>query len=197
LEKIKMEIKIPNKSDNPVVGANLCVRPIESCGCPNKSFPTRKQLRLKDYDYSQNNAYYVTICTKDRTLYFEDPGIKEMITGVWNELQNKFDSVCTDEFIIMPNHIHGIIIIDAIVGQTHRSAPTLGDIVRWFKTMTTNYYIRGIKNNNWKPFIEKLWQRNYYEHIIRNEAELNRAREYIRNNPNNWETDMENMRGRR
>jgi len=119
----------------------------------------------------------------------------------------------------MPNHLHGIIIInnpvgatlcgrpDPIIikrpdqtikqGQAHRPAPTknipiLGDIVGWFKTMTTNYYIHGIKNNHWPWFAGRLWQRNYYEHIIRNQKSLNRIRNYIKNNPENWEFDRNN-----
>ena len=71
-------------------------------------------------------------------------------------------------------------------GQTHRSAPTgtsLSDVVQWFKTMTTNEYIRGVKQQQWQPFPGKLWQRNYWDHIIRNENELHRIREYIRTNP--------------
>ena len=65
-------------------------------------------------------------------------------------------------------------------------------VVQWFKTMTTNEYIKKVKNNGWQPFKEKMWQRNYYEHIIRNEYELNRIREYIINNPLKWELDFEN-----
>ena len=87
-------------------------------------------------------------------------------------------------------------------GQAHRSAPTnahviLGEhigsplhrVVQWFKTMATNEYIRGVKQCGWAPFPGKLWQRNYWEHIVRNEPELNRVREYIRNNPAQWELD--------
>ena len=70
----------------------------------------------------------------------------------------------------------------------HIGSP-LHKIVQWFKTMTTNDYINHVKNNNWKPFNKKLWQRNYYEHIIRNEIELNKIRQYIINNPLNWEKD--------
>jgi putative transposase len=75
------------------------------------------------------------------------------------------------------------------IGQPHRVAPTVGDIIDWFKTMTTNEYIRNVRQKNWSPFPGKLWQRNYYEHIIRNETEMNKIREYIINNPLNWETD--------
>ena len=77
-------------------------------------------------------------------------------------------------------------------GQPHGVAPTVGDIVNWFKTMTTNQYIRGVKRNRWSPFRGKLWQRNYYERIIRNEEELNHVRQYIAENPLNWQTDKEN-----
>jgi len=107
----------------------------------------------------------------------------------------------------MPNHFHGIVNIagagrcgrDSKLGQPHDKsgqprgvAPTLGDIVNWFKTMTTNQYIRGVKQNGWLPFGGKLWQRNYYEHIIRSEEELNHIRQYIVDNPANWRTDEEN-----
>jgi putative transposase len=85
-------------------------------------------------------------------------------------------------------------------GQTHgstptsapTSAPTVGTIVQWFKTMTTNEYMRGVKELNWPPFQGKLWQRNYYEHIIRSEVELNAIRQYISDNPAKWAQDRDN-----
>ena len=77
-------------------------------------------------------------------------------------------------------------------GQTHRSAPTVGEVVQWFKTMSTNDYIRGVKEKGWPGFALKLWQRNYYEHIIRDDNDLNRLREYIFLNPAKWSEDPEN-----
>ncbi len=87
-------------------------------------------------------------------------------------------------------------------GQTHRSAPTVvasasepvtvGTVVQWFKTMTTNAYIRGVKQNGWTRFPGKLWQRNYWEHIVRNDDELQKIRYYITNNPKNWVDDKLN-----
>lgn len=77
-----------------------------------------------------------------------------------------------------------------VCGETrgeHVGSP-LRTVVQWFKTMTTNEYIRGVKNLGWTPFAGKLWQRNYYEHIIRNQDELIRIRQYIRDNPLNWQT---------
>jgi len=73
-----------------------------------------------------------------------------------------------------------------------KPAPTVGDIIGAFKSLTTHEYIIGVKNNEWKPFDKRLWQRNYYERIIRNENELNNIRRYIQDNPKNWETDIEN-----
>jgi putative transposase len=66
---------------------------------------------------------------------------------------------------------------------------TIGNMVRWFKTMTTNEYIKNVTNNNWPPFIKRMWQRNYYEHIIRNNIALNNIRQYMQNNPKKWQDD--------
>jgi len=144
-----------------------------------------------------------------------------MIRKWWNESAMKFNNIELDESVIMPNHFHGIInIVGAVlcgrpemneqtkigqpnntrqphnIGQPRRVAPTVGNIVEWFKTMTTNEYIRNVRHDNWPPFSGKLWQRNYYEHIIRNEDELNRTKEYIVNNPARWAEDEENPAGR-
>ena len=147
-------------------------------------------MRLKDYDYSQNGAYFITICTNNRELLFEPEEVKEMISNVWNELEKKYNHIVIDDFIVMPNHIHGILFI---VGADLRVCPNnLGSIVRWFKTMTTNYYIKGIKDKGWISFNVKLWQRNYYEHVIRNEDELRKSRKYIKENPLKWELDEDN-----
>ncbi len=106
--------------------------------------------------------------------------------------------------VVMPNHIHGIIVIvgadlrvrpdrtDTDNEGAHIGAP-LPKIVQWFKTMTTNEYIIGVKQHGWPPFHSKLWQRNYYERIIRNDTELDRVRQYIHDNPLNWDTDEENL----
>ena len=132
-----------------------------------------------------------------------------MIQKTWARLSNRFPHVQLDEFIVMPNHLHGIISIvganprvrpnsgddcanDPNHGRTHGSAPTVGRMIQWYKTMTTNYYIHGVRNGIWKPFDGKLWQRNYYEHVIRTENDLNQIRQYIRDNAAKWEMDPEN-----
>ena len=70
--------------------------------------------------------------------------------------------------------------------------PTLGDIIGAFKSITTHEYIKGVDNKNWHQFYKRLWQRNYYEHVVRDEADLNRIRDYIQSNPANWDEDEEN-----
>lgn len=142
----------------------------------------------------------------------------KMIAKWWNELPNKFPSITADASIVMPNHFHGTIFIhDESVGADlhvgpgehndglemgeHVGSPlpgmprpdaTLSQIVQWFKTMTTNEYIRGVKQTGWSPFPSRLWQRNYYEHIIRNQADYERIAGYIAANPSNWGKDEEN-----
>jgi len=172
----------------------------------------RRSIRLPEYDYSQAGAYFITICTHNRTCLFGeiiDGGMQldqagKMISQWWLELANKFPHVQIDESIIMPNHVHGIILITeppsipvgaarcGRPGRPHRGAPTIGDIIRWFKTMTTNEYIRKVKKNGWQPYRDRFWQRNYYEHIIRNENDLRDTREYIFNNPQQWHIDRDN-----
>jgi REP element-mobilizing transposase RayT len=177
----------------------------------------RRAIRLRGYDYAQAGAYFVTIVTQDRACLFgevvngemqlNDAG--RMIEQWWFELNRKFSQVETDEFVVMPNHFHGTVVIagdpvgaDLRVGPdsegahvdgegTHAGVP-LPTIVQWFKTMTTNSYIRGVKMLGWTPFAGRLWQRNYYEHVVRGEKEMNSIREYIANNPLQWELDREN-----
>jgi putative transposase len=180
----------------------------------------RRSIRLRGYDYSQAGAYFVTICTQNRErLFGEIVGGKmmlndagNMIKTVWQEIPLYYTGTEIDEFVVMPNHIHGIAIIVGATprgcpdkngqtqGQARGPAPTeytgalsLGDIVHRFKTMTTKRYVDGVKQWGWKPFPGRLWQRNYWEHIVRNETELNRIREYIHNNPAKWETDRLNL----
>lgn len=122
-----------------------------------------------------------------------------MIGKWYHELENKFSDICCHEMITMPNHFHCIIentgtespkthlpIVD-ITGE-HAGSP-LHLVVQWFKTMTTNEYIRGVKSLGWQPFNNKLWQRNYWEHIIRNEQSYRNISDYIANNPAKWNDD--------
>ena len=124
-----------------------------------------------------------------------------MVQAVWDALPRHYPGVGIDMFVIMPNHIHGIVTIQPPntgpppppAGQPRGVAPTgvmgLADVVHRFKTLTTKRYADGVKHHGWKPFPGRLWQRNYWEHIVRNERELHSIREYIVNNPAKWELD--------
>ncbi len=119
--------------------------------------------------------------------------IEKYILEITNNT-DKFFHIKIDEYIVMPDHIHAIITINDTsnrVGADLRVCPCttnipLSTIIQWFKTMTTNKYATNVKTFKWKPFHKKLWQRNYYERIIRNEAEYAKIAKYIRNNPISW-----------
>ena len=180
----------------------------------------RRSIRLKQYDYTRVGAYFVTACTQNRECFFGEivdgvmrlADVGEMIQKIWQELPEYYAGVGVDVFTIMPNHIHGIIVLTHVgagapvgagpcacpavpTGRPQGVAPTvmsLSDVVHRFKSLTTALYRQGVTENGWVPFCNRLWQRNYYEHIIRNEDELNRIRQYIEDNPLKWEMDMEN-----
>ncbi|MBQ7573003.1 MAG: transposase [Clostridia bacterium] len=153
------------------------------------NLPKRKTIRLKHYDYSQNGYYFITICTHNKQNLFNlnnESAVQNQIITKWlSELENKFKTEI-DYYVIMPDHIHFILIINPTERHTGRSLP---DMMQWFKTMTTNEYIKLVKNNILKPFDKKLWQKSYYEHIIRNDQDYIQTVEYIINNPLKYSLD--------
>ncbi len=150
----------------------------------------RRSIRLPGHDYARSGAYYVTIVTRERVLLFGDVIGGEMrlndtgqlILDAWEWLAMQYPYVELDSYIIMPNHLHGIIVI---IAPTSRKP--LGRLVGAFKTVTTKQ-VNLAQGTPGQP----LWQRNYYEHVIRDDEELARIREYIVNNPMQWEMDAEN-----
>lgn len=173
----------------------------------------RISIRLPEYDYSESGAYFVTICTNhkqhllgdvvDSEMVLNDVG--RMVKNWWYQIREHFKNVDVDEFVVMPNHIHGIIWINdvgagfprpsTVIKNSYRQGagtaplPKLGQIVAYFKYQSTKQFnvsmgIPGIR----------FWQRNYYEHVIRSEASLDQIRQYIRNNPVKWNMDPENGR---
>ena len=159
----------------------------------------RRSVRLKGYDYSQSGDYFVTVVTLNRLPVLGEIVDGEMLlnsTGqsvadAWEWLANRYPHIELDEFVVMPNHLHGIIVISNDVKGGSRTAPTarkpLGRLVAAFKTVST----KQVNIAHGTPG-QPLWQRNFYEHVIRNEEELDRIREYIATNPMKWETDAEN-----
>ncbi len=171
--------------------------------------------RWKNWDYSSCGAYFITICTKNRINYFgkiiddemQLSEIGEMAYHFWDEIPNHFSFVLLDEFIVMPNHIHGIIIINDTTNvtvetpkldvstvttattnkkQTHNASlkwksGTLGVVINQYKRICT---INARKTNP-----DFAWQSNYYDHVIRNYKSYRNIKNYILNNPKNWENN--------
>ena len=150
--------------------------------------PSRKRLRLQDFDYSSNGAYFVTICTQDKVCRFwngNEPALNhqgEMVLYWLKEISCRFSGVWLDSYAIMPNHVHLLVFLS----QTDTS---LTEIVAWLKTMTTNEYIRSVREGRFPTFEKRLWQRSYYEHVIRNETDFTEIRKYISENPLKWKLD--------
>ena len=205
----------------------------------NLTIHRRRSLRLKGYDYSMAGAYFVTICTQDRACLFGDVvagamrlnEAGQMVSALWDGIAARFSNVEIDQFVVMPNHLHGILVLGDGAGgmtterATTRVAPTgivgaplvgapatngdpvgaplvgalvrLGDVVGAFKSLATTGYIAGVKARGWPEFRGRLWQRNYYEHVIRDESALERIRRYVDDNPARWEFDDENPRNAR
>ncbi|MDY7393827.1 transposase [Aureibaculum sp. 2210JD6-5] len=219
----------------------------------------RKNIRLKGYDYAQEGFYFITTCSYNRKLLFGDisEGKMElndagkMIENEWLALPERFKNIILHEFVVMPNHFHGILeIVGAtpavgLIQQQEQNqeqdqnpdgkikinngnnqgiiqndikdneneyskgnsdfykkgkfkkgrqgfAPTgkkLGEMIGAFLSITTVKYINGVKSSNWKRFEKKLWQRNYWEHIIRNDKSYQNISNYIKNNPTKWDED--------
>lgn len=137
----------------------------------------RKRMRLRDFDYSSEGAYFVTLCLQKKLSLFENHQAKEMVEKWIVEIENKYENVTVDCYVVMEDHVHLILFI------TEGNQISLSEIMKWFKTMTTNEYIRGVRDRVYEPFEKKLWQRSFYDHIIRNDEDLNEKREYVMNNP--------------
>jgi REP element-mobilizing transposase RayT len=149
----------------------------------------RRSIRLPDYDYSSDGAYFVTVCTKDRQFFVDREDVRGAVLNAWSEIPRRFPCVVLDAFVIMPNHVHGVLLWGAASSASGAasSAPTLGEVMRAFKSLS------GIEGNrllgrSGNPF----WPRNYYEHVVRDDEELNQIREYIINNPAMWNSDPDN-----
>lgn len=168
----------------------------------------RRSVRLSGYDYAQSGAYFVTICAENRaclfgivtdgTVQLNDAG--RIVQNAWSELPGRFSQINVDSFVVMPNHIHGIIVVgaqfiapsnslsnrveEAARGAMNRT-PTVGEILRAYKAVSTRM-IRSTVSADFR------WQRNYYEHIVRNEESLNRIQQYIVDNPIRWDSDRDN-----
>ena len=186
---------------------------------------TRRSIRWKGYDYAREGAYYITICTDDRRHWFgriadammHTSPIGELAQRCWDEIPDHMPHVDIGEFIVMPNHVHGIVIIRERIGDRERDGVdhdrnetpvdhdrplrrampivpvgSLGRVIRSYKSAVTRIAYR----DGLVPPGTKIWQRNYWDRVIRDAAEYARIAEYIRDNPAKWDRDRFNRRGR-
>ncbi len=164
----------------------------------NLNLHKRRSIRLQDYDYSQPGDYFITMCTQGKTcslgkIVNEEMCLSsngEIVKRCWKDIPGHFHDVELDAFITMPNHLHGIIVINepgrGEVTSPLLRKPTLGNMVAYFKYQSTKL----INAMNRTPG-DRFWQRNYYEHIIRDDKDLDNIREYIANNPFKWLIEKE------
>ena len=167
--------------------------------------PNRRSIRLRDYDYVQNSAYFVTLCVAQRLCLFGDitdrvmrcSSVGEVVESAWNDLPNHTPRLILDAWVIMPNHLHGIVIFpgDPKAENLAQTMPrglkpgSLGAVVGGFKSAVSREV--AVKNLS---LIKPFWQRNYYERIIRNDREFNATRKYIESNPVRWDDDPDHPR---
>jgi putative transposase len=152
----------------------------------------RNGLRYSGYDYAQAGAVFVTICTHNRQRLFgvvDGDGVGLSPSGEyaafrWRQISQRFSGVLVDTHVIMPDHIHAILHTGADPSLSLH--PSIGDIVRWFKSTLHADYSKGVRHLGWSPYDRRLWQRDYYDHIIRDERDLDRIRAYIEANPARW-----------
>lgn len=141
----------------------------------------RRSIRLAQYDYSSAGAYFVTTCTHHRQPLFAHAAYRKLAEQAWNWLPTRFPNVELDEIVLMPDHLHFIIWLlegDRRGGHLAAQTPTLGIVVGAFKTVVARSINAARETRGWR-----VWQRNYYEHIIRTDDELERIRDYIQSNP--------------
>ena len=179
----------------------------------NINTPQRRSIRLKGYGYSQAGAYFITVYTQNHEHLLGEISDAEMLINAWGniiqecwyDLPNHYPGLKLDIFVVMPNHMHGIIIIndtnrvDNIESDTEHRVPTyeqfgksipnsISTIIRSYKSAVTKKI-----NELRKTYNKKIWQPRFYDRIIRNEKELNKIRKYIINNPLKWQYDKENL----
>lgn len=179
---------------------------------PPNPLPNRRSIRLKGYDYSLAGAYFITICTHNRQYLFGEIENGEMKLNEmgqiahdqWLQIPDRFPNIELGPFSFLPNHLHAILnILEPTVGaglaparasgqpqglSLQTQIPALGDVIGAYKSLVVHECLKIYKSQN--KFLGKLWQRSYYEHIIRDQKSFETIAAYIRANPAQWEQDQ-------
>jgi putative transposase len=172
----------------------------------NRNLHHRRSVRLKSHDYTQAGIYFVTLCTRDRVPHWTQAPLRAIAASAWQAIPNHAAGVSLDEWVIMPNHLHGLLVLTPGPDQTDRRSPprpepsahssarlapqsppsaSLAVILRTYKSAVT----LACRRAGHSGF---AWQTGYYEHVVRDQLELERVRQYIRNNPAQWALDHDN-----
>ena len=159
-----------------------------------RQMTARKAMRMRQFDYSSQGAYFVTIVTNNRKSLFgqvvdgemihNDAGL--MVAKEYENLEHHFNGMGCMDYVVMPNHFHCLIYLDKDNGIL------LPKVIEYFKSITTHKYILGVKANGWQRFDQKLWQRNYWDDIIFNGLQFEMVQRYILLNPSRWNKDAIN-----
>jgi len=159
---------------------------------------SRRSIRLKKFDYKTPGAYFVTICADQRRYIFEDPTLNSILNKTWRQVPELFPGARPDVFVVMPNHVHFVIWLSPVVAPlagakepTIKQPVSLDAIVGGFKSIVATRWAQWLKENP-QPIKGPVWQKNYYERVVRNEDELTRVREYVVGNPLKWGNDPYN-----
>ena len=160
-------------------------------------FFERRSLRLARFDYSLPGAYFITVVVHQRRCLLgavvsgrsvpNDAG--QRVIETWRSLTSRYRRVTLDAFVVMPNHIHGILRLDG--GASLERQVGIPTIVGVLESLTTVRYVDAVEQRGWPPFERRLWQRSYYDRVIRDEAALTVCREYIATNPTRWAFESE------
>ena len=194
---------------SPVSGEHMAKGPpivaggVQSRAMKDVSLPARHALRLRGYDYSTPGAYFVTLCAAGRRCDFGtvQDGIVTLTTlghiihNTWVETCSFCAGVNADVFVVMPNHLHAIVLLhnDTTAREDGRNGTTeLSSLIRRFKTLSTSRAVRAAVSEGRSLPRGRVWQRSYYEHVIRNDYSLERIRDYVGSNPLRWSLDREN-----
>ena len=152
--------------------------------------PKRKPLRLKEFDYSTPGAYFITVCTKKREMLFGDVGADSisarMVERTFLEVIAQYEGVEAPIFVVMPNHFHAII---SISRADMESAPTVSQIIQAFKRYSTVEYAKMVREGILPPFDGQIWQRSFYDHVVRSQDDYDEIVRYIHENPAKWRED--------
>ncbi len=159
------------------------------------SYPSRRAPRLREYDYAQPGAYFVTLCVHDHSCLFgaiTSGAMHQSVTGamaasIWEGLPDHYAGIELDAWMLMPNHLHGIVVL--LDPAPHAGALTLSQLIGRYKSFTTHEYQR--IGTGPTTDARPLWQRSFHERVIRNGRELDAVRAYILNNPVKWQVDRD------